>query len=43
MRTALSYYVELVKQAMPALDAKDRAIVKAFNEDIEAKLKKTKL
>lgn len=39
MRIALSYYVELTKQILPALVPKERAIVEAFNKDVEKKLK----
>jgi hypothetical protein len=40
MKIALSYYVELVKQVLPALKFQDRKIVEDFNKDIERKLSK---
>lgn len=42
MRTALSYYVELIKQILPAFSYSDKILIKEFNDDVERKLKITK-
>ena len=42
MIIALKYYVELVKQLLPAIDGEGRKIVKEFNESVEKKLQTPK-